>query len=91
MAAGSHMMKLLGVVNGNVELQVNDLEIPIRIILKNAVVVKNLGPNILIGEPGKMDNDIITLPKQKLIQLRNIHGNIVRLPYRSRMGPPPKH
>ena len=58
-------------------------------ILKNAVGLKNFGPNILIGEPGKIDNDINTIQKKKLIQLRNTLGHVIHLTYRSRIGPPP--
>lgn len=35
-----------------------------------------------------MDNDIRTLPKQKLIQLKNILGQPVKVPYRSHKGTP---
>ena len=62
MAAGSNSMKLLGVIPSDIVLKVQDSKSAVQIILKHAVVVKNLGPNILIGEPGKMDNNIITLP-----------------------------
>ena len=35
-----------------------------------------------------MDNNIITFPKQKLIQLADVKGRCVRLPYHSRQGNP---
>ena len=88
MSAGSNVMRLLGVVPSDIELLVYESKTPIKIILKNAVVVKNLGPKILIGEPAKMDNDIRTLPKQKLIQLVDVSGKWVQLPYRSHRGTP---
>ena len=60
----------------DVELIVYETKIPIKIVLKKAVIVKNLGPNVLIGEPAKMDDNIRTLPKDKLIQLQDIRfGN----------------
>ena len=90
-AAGSNVMKLLGVVPYDIEFNVYESKTPVKIVLKKAVIVKNLGPNILIGEPGKMDNNIITLPKQKLIQLKNIYGKNVQLPYRSHNGTPKQH
>ena len=62
----------------------------VEIVLKNAIVVKNLGPNVLIGEPGKMDNEIVTFPSQKLIQLRTNSGRLIKLPYHSRSGKPLK-
>ena len=88
MSAGSNIMKLLGVVPDDITLNVYDSNIPVKIVLRNAVVVKNLGPHVLIGEPGKMDNDIITIPRKKLIQLKNVHGKTIQLPYRSRQGSP---
>ena len=88
MAAGSNSMKLLGVVPHDVELLVYEVKVPIKIVLRNAVIVKNLGPNVLIGEPAKMDNNIRTLPKEKLIKLQNIYGETVQLPYRSHSGSP---
>ena len=90
-AAGSHTMKILGVVIGDVQLYVCDSKTPVKIKLKDVIVVKNLGSNVLIGEPGKVDNDVITFPRQKLIQLTDIHGGVIKLPYHSRRGPPPQH
>ena len=34
-------------------------------------LVKNLGAQILIGEPGKEDNMIVTIPHKKLIEFTN--------------------
>ena len=90
MAAGSNTMKLLGVIPNDVVLNVCDAKDPAEIPLKNDVVVKNLGPNVLIGEPGKMDNNIVTFPKQKLIQLTSKEGRSIRLPYHSHCGTPLK-
>ena len=47
-----------------------------------------MGPNVLIGEPAKMDNNIRTLPKEKLVVLETIYGGTVQLPYQSHCGPP---
>ena len=87
-AAGSHVMKLMGVIPSDVILRVQDSKAEILLVLINAVVVKNFGPNVLIGEPGKLDNNIVTFPKQKLIQIADIQGNYVHLPYHSHRGEP---
>ena len=87
-AAGSNVMQLLGVIPYDIKLRVCDAKDPTDIILKSAVVVKNLGPNILIGEPGKMDNDVMTIPKRKLIQLRTNNNRSIQLPYRAHAGRP---
>ena len=88
MAAGSNVMKLLGVVVDDIQVNVFNTSPPVILTLKNAVVIKNLGSNILIGEPGKMDNDIVTFPREKLIKLININGEAVKIPYHSRKGQP---
>ena len=88
MSAGSNPMKLLGVVPYNIKLKVQNTNSDIEIVLKRAVVIKNLGPNVLIGEPGKVDNDIITFPKQRLIQLTDVSGRKIKIPYHSHTGKP---
>ena len=88
LAAGSNVMTLLGVVQDDINLNVCDAIAPVIIKLKHAVVVKNLGSSILIGEPGKYDNNIVTFPRQKLIQLLDVNNCIVKLPYKSRRGSP---
>ena len=45
------------------------------------VVIRNLGACILIGEPGKKDNKIVTIPHKKVIELLCDVGNKVVLPY----------
>ena len=88
MAAGSNVMKILGVVDNGLELNVCDTKTSTVLVLKDVIVVRNLGSNVLIGEPGKMDNNIITFPRQKIIQLTDVHGGVVKLPYHSRRGAP---
>ena len=91
MAAGSNLMKILGVVSNDVVLDVYDTKSQVKITLKNAVVVKNLGSDILIGEPAKYDNNIVTFPREKLIQLQDVHHQVIKLPYHSRRGHPGLH
>ena len=49
--------------------------------LGKIIVVKNLGAQILIGEPGKEDNMIITIPHKKLVEFTNSEQKRIRLPY----------
>ena len=71
-SAGSHPIHLLGVIKGKLTLSVSDSKSPAFIHLIDTVVVKDLGQDLLIGEPGKADNAIVTLPKDKLVCLRNM-------------------
>merc|ERR1711891_29369 len=49
--------------------------------LGNMVVIRNLGACILIGEPGKKDNKIVTIPHNKVIEVLCDIGTKVVLPY----------
>ena len=49
--------------------------------LGKCVVDKHLGNSILIGEPAKKDNKIVTIPHSKKILARDNHDNEVVLNY----------
>ena len=87
MAAGSFPLQLLGVLTVPLVLSLVDTSSPIKVVLHDVVIVKNLGQKILIGEPGKEDNGIVTNPMEKLISFHQ-HGEKVSLPYFSRKGEP---
>ena len=80
-AAGLTTMKLAGQTKENVIMAVQGTTKPVVWNLGNMVVVRNLGTNILIGEPGKKDNKIVTIPHHKVIELLCDAGNKIRLPY----------
>ena len=54
--------------------------------LGKCVVVKNLGNYILLGEPGKKDNKIITVPHSRAIITRDVDDQEVHMKY---AGAPP--
>ena len=60
---------------------------PVTWNLGNMVVVQNLGNNILIGDPGKQDNKIITIPHSKSIEMISDLGNKIVLPYAPKIIP----
>ena len=78
--AGSTKMCLMGETTSNVRLQVCSKKHDIRWDLGKLVIVKNLGVPLIIGEPGKSDNSIITIP-QETILTKDITGKLVSLPY----------
>ena len=49
--------------------------------LGKCLVVRNLSVDMLVGEPGKMDNCITTIPHLKKINTRNVNGDTVLLDY----------
>ena len=49
--------------------------------LGRTVVVKNLSVDMLIGEPGNLDNKIITLPHLKQVKTMDVDGNKTFIKY----------
>ena len=79
-AAGSSAMALAGQTQQNIEIKIAQKK-PINLHLGKMIVVKNLGAEVLVGEPGKADNEIITIPHKKLVEFTNTEKKRVRLPY----------
>ena len=86
-AAGSTTMKLVGQTKENVIMVVQGTIRPVVWNLGNMVVVRHLGTSILIGEPGKKDNKIVTIPHNKVIELHCDAGNKMVLPYAPKNHP----
>ena len=80
-AAGSNSMKLAGQTFEDTMLNVQGSEFPIKWDLGKVVIVTNLGVDVLVGEPGKADNKIVTIPHRKLIETVDSSGKIVKIPY----------
>ena len=80
-AAGSNSMKLAGQTFRDIVLDVKGSEFPVHWDLGKVVIVSNLGLDILVGEPGKADNKIITIPHQKIIETVDSKGKVVKIPY----------
>ena len=85
-AAGSTVMKLSGQTNKDITIKHKGK--PIMWKLGRLVVVKNLGVDLLVGEPAKSDNEIVTFPHQRLIEMWNSAGKRVKLPYFSKVKSP---
>ena len=79
-AAGSNDMTLAGQALDDVSMEVRGSKQPLFWNLHKMVVVKNLGVDILIGEPGKADNKIVTIPHHKIIKVGDDKKKIT-LPY----------
>ena len=86
-AAGSQKMIVTGETTDDVILHKHAKSRFIRWNLKKCVVVKNLGCPILIGEPGKVDNFIQTIPSSRLICTNDVNGSQVSLPYETKLLP----
>ena len=83
-AAGSTNIRLEGETSVNVDTKVVGVKTFITLHLGKMIVVKNLGVDILIGEPGKKDNLIVTFPHKRMVQLRADNGDVIKVPYRNK-------
>ena len=52
--------------------------------LTNCIVVENFGVDLLLGEPGKVDNKICTIPEKKSVETVNLFGEKVLVRYSSK-------
>ena len=78
--ADASKMMVIGQTKGCVAITVLH-DKPIVWNLGKCVIIKNLSVQVLIGEPGKLDNGIVTLPHIKNIQTADINGDLVYLDY----------
>ena len=78
-AAGNMNMNIKGETAEDVKLLVSQNDSTITWNLGKCIVVQNLGVDILIGEPAKVDNKIVTIPHKKLIETNDDKGNKVFL------------
>ena len=83
-AAGSTAMNLSGETIDGISISISDSKTPIIVTLGKMVVVRNLGVDILIGEPGKVYNEIVTIPHRRLIEMNDVNKNRVKLQYSSK-------
>ena len=80
-AAGSTSMQLAGQTTEDISINIKHTGKPIKWRLGKLVVVKNLWVDILVGEPAKVDNEIVTIPHERLVEMGNIAGKRLKLPY----------
>lgn len=66
-AAGSNSLKIVGQTEDDFIVKVRSGSNAIPINLGRILVVRDLGCDLLCGEPGKSDNNIITIPRSKVI------------------------
>ena len=80
-AAGSLAMTITGQTLNNIILTISQEDTQVKWDLAKCAVVANLGVEVLIGEPGKIDNFIVTKSYKQKIETKDKNGNIVLLPY----------
>ena len=81
-AAGKNDLKIVGQTESDFIVNIWTGKKSIQLNLGRALVGKDLGCDVLCGEPGKCDNDIITIPRRKII-LFCFQGETHSVPYLS--------
>ena len=71
-AAGSAKMSLVGQSMDELTVSVVHSGTPIKLSTGKMVIVKNLGVDMLLGEPCKRENEIITIPHQSMIEFKKM-------------------
>ena len=80
-SAGNMKMTIIGETKKNIVLTVHHPSAMVTWNLGKCIVVQNLGVQILIGEPAKLDNQIVTKPHLKVVESKDDDGNKVIIPY----------
>ena len=80
-AAGSTNIVLAGESKEQVKAMLEHNEAKAEINLGRVVIVKNLGVDVLIGEPGKVDNNMTTHPNKRMIEIGIKTGQPMLFPY----------
>ena len=79
-AAGSSELCVIGQSQNPITIEVDFSGTHIPVDLGHVAVINNLGSDLLIGEPGKKTNKIITLPHARIVQI--FHNNtLLSTPY----------
>ena len=86
-AADGGAMSIVGQSKYPLQVQVLGCRVPITITLGKVTVIHNLGCPVLIGQPAKISNEIVTLPHKHKLTLKDIHGIEHTISYPL---PPPK-
>ena len=80
-AAGNTTMAVIGQTKDEVDVKLLHSGSSVRWKLGKCIVVQTLGTNLLIGEPGKIDNRIFTDPINRCLQTLNLDGNTIVVKY----------
>ena len=79
-AAGCNNIDIIGQTEKDLKIRSKFDGKEIELNLGRAIVVQNLGTELLLGEPGKKDNNIITIARDKIITI-TIEGETFSTPY----------
>ena len=87
-SADNKSMSIVGQTKYPLQVLVKGTRVPLKINLGQCVVISNLGCPILIGQPAKIANEIVTYPHKFKIEMKDVHGDKHSLSYP--LPPPPE-
>ena len=73
-SADNKAMSIVGQSKYPLHVQVKGSKNPLTINLGKVVVIHNLGCPVLIGQPAKITNQIVTIPHKSKVELKDVHG-----------------
>ena len=73
-SADNKSMCIVGQSKFPLQVTVKGTRVPVTIDLGQCVIISNLGCPVLIGQPAKIANEIVTYPHKSKIELKDIHG-----------------
>ena len=79
-AANQTLMQVTGQTEEDLVVKFECMAGTVENNLGKVITVSDLGVPLLIGEPGKRDNNVVTIPAEKRIEFRN-GVNIISMPY----------
>ena len=72
--ANKSPMNVIGIVKHEVIATVLGSLTPATIRIATMIVINDLGADILLGQPSKVDNKIITIPHEKKVHFKSVDG-----------------
>ena len=66
--ANKSSLKVMGITSSDIIARVFGTKLPCEIKIAKMIVVDNLGADVLLGQPTKIDNHIVTLPHKSQIK-----------------------
>ena len=82
-AANKSPMRAIGETAHSLYAIVKQSKVNALINLGNILVISNLGVDLLIGQPMKVDTNMVSVPHKRLVYFRDVNGADMKVPYYS--------
>ena len=79
--ANKSPMNVVGIAKYDVSATVLGTDTPCKIKIATLIIINDLGADVLLGQPTKVDNQIVTIPHTCRINFKSMEGDNYSLPY----------